>query len=288
MFGSNAKMLLYFIDNLAELRKEQRAANEALREHGKDSRVYNEARERMKSYSGTTEQFRARMQNLVETMGRGAIPTVQWFQREVGKLSEGVNASPFWRAALGHATLGIGVTAELSKVTGPLLTLFGLYEVWRAKKSLDILIKAIPAGGPIPGGGVPKPGVPGPGVVPVPGPKQLLGPRGEPLLPSRPGGGGGALGGAIWAAFLDFLKAAGPKGLGIVGFLATPTVTGREWGPTGRAPWEYMEGGKYFTGPPRPKGLELVHETHVYLDSTEISAKVYDKVTRKAVRDSLR
>jgi hypothetical protein len=142
LFGDNGNMVLYFIDNLDELHKEQLAGNAAIRETGKDSQLYVRANKQVGTWRGTQEKLNAQIERFKEMLGAGAIPTVKKLEHALGDITETCNRSPFWRAVLGHGFVMAGFLAELAKIAGPITGAIGLWTIYHAQQKTAIALQA--------------------------------------------------------------------------------------------------------------------------------------------------
>ncbi|MFA5028181.1 MAG: hypothetical protein WC713_09915, partial [Candidatus Methylomirabilota bacterium] len=253
MFGEGAPMVLQFARNLEEVRRDTELLKKA--DYGE---VMAEAERRMRTALGTQERMDAAVEEFKEMLGRQAIPTVEWFQRRMTKAGRDIAQDRFWAALLSNATLGVGVTAKVAEVGGPLSGLIGLYNTWKAGKALEILVKANATG-------------------------------------NAAALGLGALALRGGAAGLGLVAGAGMAygswqiGQGIAKVAGIPTY--EEWSKSKRnnAPGAgNFEMDEIVVRGESPRRIAVTNNVQVYVDGKEIAARVKDDWGRELERDSLR
>lgn len=121
LFGGNADMVKKFIDELDGIHEARTELDGMRRVTAGTSRMFRDAKKQTESWAGVQAILGAKMEEFKEMLGEGAIPMVKDMERALGKVTESVKRSPFWRAVLGRAALGTGLAAELGKGVGPIL-----------------------------------------------------------------------------------------------------------------------------------------------------------------------
>lgn len=220
VFGSGAEMVLGFTQNMDKIRKGTADLEEQGKQIDGNAGFIGKANEQMTTWAGTQARFNARMEEFKEMLGTGAIPMVKRLENALGAITEATGKSPFWRAVLTGGFLWAGYLGELAKLAGPIIAAIGWWTVYQTQQkvalALQLQLNAATAAG---AAGVGAGAATGAGAA-AGGAAVGIG--------ARMAGAASAMG--------RFVGGISPVAGGAVGFLANPTVVGREWAG-GTAPW---------------------------------------------------
>jgi len=136
-FGNGGAAVGYLIDNLDKLKAGY--ANLAKADPAEQARM---AAEQLNTWAGMQKVLNGRIAETKEMLGSGAVPIVKAFNQALGGALLIVGKSQGFDRLLTGVTAVVGLSAEVGKIAGPLMTGVSALQLWNLNQNLAAALTA--------------------------------------------------------------------------------------------------------------------------------------------------